>query len=319
MSILGCLRAEALRYLPMPPRVWVQFVIWATLHTSSLLFMEKGALDPGSLPLRRRLGIIVRTWSNIRRLPLREETGNFRYSKFDFILKRSAQVLFLLMAQRVISSLSINAFKSLSINLSDFAPSKQGILPPFNGKDLSLRAVLSLQWIWDTYIILNACHHLFAMVFVAALRWDLPEDWPPLFGSVAEAYSLRRFWGVFWQRLHVVPFEHFMPRFLVQDQRGKLSGTCRSSLRALWVFTISALCHIAVNWVVLHQGGTVPELRFFLSNFFICLVEKLTTSWLPCISRSSTLRFLGYFWVMVIFFCLVPSWRYPLILAELLQ
>lgn len=41
------------------------------------------------------------------------------------------------------------------------------------------------------------------------------SQWPALFGSIAEAYSLRRFWGVFWHRLHVAVFEAYMPSFLL--------------------------------------------------------------------------------------------------------
>ncbi|KAI1125682.1 hypothetical protein F5Y10DRAFT_294461 [Nemania abortiva] len=287
--------------------------------------MEQGVLDLRPLPRIQRLTIVTRTWANIRRVPLRENTGTVRRGNPNFALKKATQICILLSIQKAISSLSFYALVGLGIQLSDFGPSKQGFFPPFNIKDLCLRAVFSLQWVWDTYFILNLCHHVLALIFVAALRWDLPEEWPPLFGSMTEAYSLLRFWGIFWQRLHVVPFELFMPELLVSShqktrgQRGTLSGACRGPLRALWMFTLSALCHTAVNWIVLGQGGAIHELRFFLSNFCICLVEKSVAPWFKKIPGITILQFLSYIWVIIVFLCLVPNWRYPLILAELVQ
>jgi len=43
----------------------------------------------------------------------------------------------------------------------------------------------------------------FAANFVSLLQWDQPDGWPPLFGSISEVYSLRRFWGVFGHQLNL--------------------------------------------------------------------------------------------------------------------
>ena len=40
---------------------------------------------------------------------------------------------------------------------------------------------------------------------------DRPEEWPPLFGSISEAYTLRRFWGVFWHKLDLGIFKMYTP------------------------------------------------------------------------------------------------------------
>ncbi|OBT74656.1 hypothetical protein VF21_07014 [Pseudogymnoascus sp. 05NY08] len=62
---------------------------------------------------------------------------------------------------------------------------------------------MSVQWIWSSYVVLTLSHDILAIFFVTLLRWDQPSQWPALFGSIAEAYSLRRFWGVFWHLLHI--------------------------------------------------------------------------------------------------------------------
>ncbi|KAI0100944.1 membrane bound O-acyl transferase family-domain-containing protein, partial [Nemania sp. FL0031] len=270
MILLGCLRTEALQSLPLPPRLWVQFVLSAALHTSSTLILEQGHLTLENLSFSRRLKTVVRTWANIRRVPLKGEAGNIQHTHIVSMWK-VIHIFFLVITQKIISSLFFYALVSLNIQMSDFGSVKQGLVLPLGAKDVCLRAMLSLRWIWDTYFLLNICHHFLALTFVAILRWDLPQEWPPLFGSVADTYSLLRFWGVFWHRLHTNVFEVLMPQVLMnalqqaREPRRRRSTAWEKSLRALWMFTLSALYHIAVNWVVLGQGNTVHELRFFLS------------------------------------------------------
>ncbi|KAI8949634.1 membrane bound O-acyl transferase family-domain-containing protein [Xylaria longipes] len=173
----------------------------------------------------------------------------------------------------------------LDVNILDFGPANQRLLPSITTKTLCLRTILSVHWIWDAYVILVTFHDIFAIIFVSLLRWDSPEEWPPLFGSVGEAYTLRRFWGVFWHRLHLAPFELLMRPFLIlQDPAPPMHwnqnhGSFRPDfwyklLRALSIFLLSAICHIGVDWVTAGNRNTLSELRFFLSNFCICLAEK---------------------------------------------
>ncbi|KAF2118163.1 hypothetical protein BDV96DRAFT_379060 [Lophiotrema nucula] len=68
-------------------------------------------------------------------------------------------------------------------------------------RETQLCAFISLYWIWNTVLILETFHTLFAIIFVTLLGLDESEEWPWLFGSPSQAYTLRRFWGRFWHRL----------------------------------------------------------------------------------------------------------------------
>ncbi|KAK3304336.1 membrane bound O-acyl transferase family-domain-containing protein [Chaetomium strumarium] len=166
-----------------------------------------------------------------------------------------------------------NALHGLHLSRRDFGPDKQGLLPPLTERDLYLRALVSSQWIWDTCLLLTSAHDLLAAVFVSVLQWDRPPEWPPLFGSITEAYSLRRFWGVFWHRLHVAVFDAYLSMVF----RVKSDITFRA-LRALWMFMLSALFHAISNWVLTRRFHAVPESRFFLSNYVVCLAETILES-----------------------------------------
>ncbi|OTA81200.1 hypothetical protein M434DRAFT_47183, partial [Hypoxylon sp. CO27-5] len=166
----------------------------------------------------------------------------------------------------------------LEISAEDFAPVHQGLLPSLTHRGICLRTIISFHWIWSTYYLLTSAHDILAILFVSILQWDLPSEWPCLFGSVLEAYSLRRFWGVFWQRLHVHIIAAYTPNFLCSveiGQRGNLWWGRRmtNALRALWIFLMSACCHALVNLVVSQKNTIRLELHFFLANYMACLME----------------------------------------------
>jgi hypothetical protein len=51
-----------------------------------------------------------------------------------------------------------------------------------------------LTWLLVTRILVDGWHRTLSIIFVGSgfLR---PDAWPPLFGSVWDAYTLRKFWG----------------------------------------------------------------------------------------------------------------------------
>ncbi|AEO63645.1 uncharacterized protein THITE_26742, partial [Thermothielavioides terrestris NRRL 8126] len=167
-----------------------------------------------------------------------------------------------------------NTLYGLHLSIGDFGPDKRGFLPPLSKRDLTLRALISSKWIWDTYLLLSAAHDLLAVLFVSVLQWDRSDEWPALFGNITEAYSLRRFWGVFWHRLHVRVFDAYMPSIALQAKMVRRAIVSRA-LRALWMFTLSAICHAVSNWVLTKRSNATHELRFFLSNYVVCLAETV--------------------------------------------
>ncbi|KAB5585651.1 hypothetical protein GE09DRAFT_33210 [Coniochaeta sp. 2T2.1] len=181
-----------------------------------------------------------------------------------------------------------------------------------------------------------------AVIFVIILEWDQPEEWPPLFGSITDAYSLSLFWGAFWHRCHVNVFEAYMPspdafpfrrnpklRFGLQlDRKFKnarwVKHVVKNAARALWRFSMSAVCHCAMHWVSTGRTNACVEFRFFLLNWGVCLTETVGARVIDSnvlLHRTShiqrcVIRTLGYVWVLWVFFSLVPSWQYPLVLVR---
>ncbi|PTB77091.1 hypothetical protein M440DRAFT_1332186 [Trichoderma longibrachiatum ATCC 18648] len=222
------------------------------------------------------------------------------------------------------AALTTRALRSLHVTSHDFALPNQGIIPRLAARGLSIRGVVSVHWIWTSYTVLSGAHDILAIMFVSLLGWDGPEEWPPLFGSAVEAYSLRRFWSKFWHQLHSRTCEPLMPPFLRarSQRRRKKHDFLRNSLRALWIFCLSAMFHALSNWVTFRKGYAALELRFFLCNFGVCLLEtvgeRAMGGFMKPAHRKLT-RPAGYAWVLFVFVCLVPGWKYPVMVEKALN
>ncbi|KAM7189680.1 hypothetical protein V8F33_009928 [Rhypophila sp. PSN 637] len=242
----------------------------------------------------------------------------------------------------------------LHLTPRDFYMTKQTLLPqlPMTRRDLFLRTYMSFAWIWVTYFKLSVAHDILSILFVWILQWDQPSEWPPLFGSVADAYSLRRFWGVFWHPLHTATLVAYMPSWRATSsppqlqpppdhQDGKkpqqkssannlaMAPPLQKALRALGVFTQSAIIHSVTNWIMTGRSNMTMELRFFLSKFVVCFLEvalkrqmrglrevprktrqnKTETVGAWNIWTAMVRRAGGYIWVMCVIFCLASPWQ----------
>ncbi|RXW19783.1 hypothetical protein EST38_g6073 [Candolleomyces aberdarensis] len=62
------------------------------------------------------------------------------------------------------------------------------------------RTLSVFQFVGMTYCGLRMMHSFLSAAFVGT-KISEPEDWPLLFGSLGEAYTVRRFWGKFWHQL----------------------------------------------------------------------------------------------------------------------
>ncbi|KAI0187380.1 hypothetical protein F4808DRAFT_454359 [Astrocystis sublimbata] len=271
------------------PGITIPFVIGVTFHTTALIIFDQHVMDLRSLSFSQQAWALMRTWMNIRRLaragyPDYHEKITGSSERLSFLICQSYQIIILWAVGRVI-----------------------GVLYP---------ATVSVHWIWATYHTLSLWHCALGILSVVALRWDNPSDWPPLFGSVFESYSLRRFWGVFWHRLHVAPFSAWIPPSLHRI----------GAVRALWIFLLSGACHAMVNWTMYHHNTFRHDMRFFLTSYALCLVETIVSMARRRIGANSRgtgskpsfgFRLLGYCWVITFLVCTVPGWHYPLIYHNL--
>lgn len=307
--------------------LFVPLVHGFTLHAISILLSREPNLQVRTLPRLQRIRKIVLLETDLRGLqhngkstPTREggEPG-----RLFFATKKTIHALGLWLLGYVVTKIVlVRVFQFLEISLDDFAPEKQSFLPSMEYHDLAIRSILSTQWIWSTYCLMTAAHDLCAVLFVSILGWDSAFDWPRLYGPLSNAFSLRRFWGSFWHKLHVTPFDAFMPSSLHRQKSDSAQvTTLKNMLRSLWVFAMSAACHARMNWALYRQNTFVAEVRFWMVNWAVCLLETILSrtmkdAWVDLRFRRQHWRLrrvLGYLFVWAFFMCTVPAWQYPLL------
>ncbi|KAF9252962.1 hypothetical protein DTO006G1_2193 [Penicillium roqueforti] len=110
-------------------------------------------------------------------------------------------------------------------------------------------------------------------IFFVGIGLDSPADWPPAFGSMADAFTLRNFWGKFWHQFMRQPFTS-ISNFIARD----FLHLTRSSMLERYtnifiVFLISAMFHVMVDIlqsVPMERSGSMP---FYLSFVFGIMLE----------------------------------------------
>ncbi|KAI0095490.1 membrane bound O-acyl transferase family-domain-containing protein [Daldinia grandis] len=284
-------------------------------------------------PSRSSISAACWIWNNPRRLPCRRPgPGSAPWQKLlKFALFRICKIgIIILVDQAFVQKASkyINATSTIL----DFTPDQEPILRRlFVGSEddlisvhqLLLRSFVSVSWIWTNILILESCHAILSLLFVVILRFDDPEDWPPLFGNPAEAWTVRRFWGKFWHRIASPTFYICAKIFSQRVLKLKPGSTIYKAIVAFGIFLLSGLIHAITAWKV-GQGEAHRDFLFFCANYLAVGAEIFVSRLLrnlvhktkyEALLRDARVRVagkaLGFVWVFAWFFWLVPRWLYP--------
>ncbi|KAL2003549.1 hypothetical protein VTN02DRAFT_3439 [Thermoascus thermophilus] len=159
------------------------------------------------------------------------------------------------------------------------------------------------------------------LAFLAVLfGFGEPRDWPPCFGSIFDAYSVRRFWRMVWHQSFTHRFLS-VALFLIHDVCKFPRGTSVARYaRFLTVFLISGVVHLLIDTaagIPLHESGAI---QFFCTQVLGILMEELVAGaycrgCTTCGKRLPPLveRLIGYAWVGAFLVWCVPAYMYPML------
>ncbi|KAJ3580174.1 hypothetical protein NPX13_g392 [Xylaria arbuscula] len=169
-----------------------------------------------------------------------------------------------------------------------------------------------LFWL-ATYFILDMFYCAASLLGVM-LGFGAVDRWRPLFGSVTQSSSIRRFWGQFWHQAMrpklTSPAFYMTYTVLGYKRRGRMGRYVFIML----TFAVSGLFHTAQEYtagVPLEQSGSM---RFFCMQGIGILIEdaaqgvRLSLGVAP---RKSGGQWLGYVWVVLWMIWTTPAWAYP--------
>ncbi|CAG9988671.1 unnamed protein product [Clonostachys byssicola] len=177
--------------------------------------------------------------------------------------------------------------------------------------------LLRLHWVLvqivPDYCTLSSYHDILAIIGVAT-RVDDPSEWPPMYGSIAEAYTVRRFWSSFWHLLIYRSFSTFSKSILAIlgiSGRHPISRYTHNIL----VFLLSGIMHEIVPWLLtpdqcMKCGCHHQIWRFVLQVFGMMVEGAVQFVWIklerwlfgPGVEQVrlyvAMKRCLGYMWVL---------------------
>ena len=148
--------------------------------------------------------------------------------------------------------------------------------PPHLDYDRALRVRLGMLYdiciadaLWFTSL-----HTLTAALYVSVLQLDMPHEWTPLFGPPSAAYSVRRYWGVYWHDFIRESFSAHIKLFT----RGWCGWVKASALRRVVensaVFVVSGGMHALVIFVQTKGRGNMScVVMWFAAQMLPIVVE----------------------------------------------
>ncbi|KAG2016396.1 toxin biosynthesis protein [Coprinopsis cinerea AmutBmut pab1-1] len=152
-------------------------------------------------------------------------------------------------------------------------------------------------------------------ILVVAVGLVQPEEWPFMYGSVWEGYTVRRCWSKVWHQ-NMKRFMMAHTNYLADILHLPHSSPLRRSFKLYLSFAISALIHYCGDYMLIQSWhGATGALIFFFSQAVAITFESAVISAAKSLLglRRATwwTRAVGYVWVIAWFSVMLPVWIEP--------
>ncbi|PLB43282.1 hypothetical protein P170DRAFT_459746 [Aspergillus steynii IBT 23096] len=152
-------------------------------------------------------------------------------------------------------------------------------------------------------------YHLFAFTSIF-MKWSKPEDWPPFYGSLADAYSLRSLWSRVWHQSNSHKFRA-ISRFFARDVFGLQPGTLAERYaKVLIVFATSAFMHFLIDLSSGVSAASSGAVQFFCTQALGLMTEDFVISAYLLYAAE---RMIGFLWVGGFLVWSFPAYLYPML------
>ncbi|KAH8728506.1 membrane bound O-acyl transferase family-domain-containing protein [Phaeosphaeriaceae sp. PMI808] len=174
--------------------------------------------------------------------------SNHTYSKTQFLLRHTWTIFYSCVAQYTwwafTSFYVVDYYTPKSTRMAYFFRRLPG---SFTAEEMWSRFSLTFNWCIVNMFFYEAYHSLFAIIFVG-LGADTPSRWSmSLFGSVSEAWSVRRYWGKHWHNYIYHSFTSHT-KIVTREWLGMRRGShVTRLLENTIVFAVSGFMHSLVR------------------------------------------------------------------------
>jgi hypothetical protein len=165
---------------------------------------------------------------------------------------------------------------------SDWRPSKTHMTPQiingtFTFRDLWLRVVLAFYAYSGSALTICGAHTVCALIAVGIFNSPL-QEWPPLFGDITQAYTLRRWYSHFW---HKAMRKAFTIHAVVVTEKGlglRKHTIPGRSVILLLSFFFSGIMHSVTGWDSGPCSDHFAPVRSFVEFGIFILLEQAVMS-----------------------------------------
>ncbi|KAI1873440.1 hypothetical protein JX265_005062 [Neoarthrinium moseri] len=186
-------------------------------------------------------------------------------------------------------------------------------LAEVDAEELFLRVAGTVGFWVNMACYISTMYSFLAVVFVG-LGLDTPADWPPVFGSISDGWTIQRFWGLTWHQtlrsLLSANCDYLLLSLLRLPRQSMLTRHAR--LGASFVLS-GALHHIvdALVGVPLCESGMF---KFFVMQWVGIIIEDVLATLGRVVGEGrpgQKMRYMGYAWVFLWLVWTTPSVFYP--------
>ncbi|KAH7174891.1 acetyltransferase [Fusarium flagelliforme] len=173
-----------------------------------------------------------------------------------------------------------------------------------------------VAWAIPGRVTIDFTYRILSIVAVLS-GFSSPEQWPPLFGSIWDAYTIRGFWSTFWHsycRWTLTTISNFICRDLLRLPRPSL---VERYMNVAGVFLTSAVIHMAIDAHCWGPPSKFPALAFFGSCVIGIIIEDTVQALWRRITVSQKSggvptwhKLVGYLWVSFWFVMTAPWYLY---------
>ncbi|PPR01958.1 hypothetical protein CVT24_011107 [Panaeolus cyanescens] len=155
-------------------------------------------------------------------------------------------------------------------------------------------------WFHLAYM-LSPGYRLMSIVGVA-LGLSKPRNWPDMFASPREAYTIRRFWGIFWHKLFRRIFTTHAD-FIASKLQLPKTGLFQRYFKTFVIFGFSGILHLGGDAIAMHSITDSGLMITFLLQAVAIMTED-GVLWLlgrAGLRRSRFTKMVGYVYVFLWF------------------
>ncbi|EFW14251.1 hypothetical protein D8B26_007019 [Coccidioides posadasii str. Silveira] len=169
----------------------------------------------------------------------------------------------------------------------------------------------------QSIVILKGFHDICALLFVG-LGFDVPDEWPPFFGSIQHAFTVRGYWSGFWHLLMHRGLSAYATLVLHHVLRIRRRSLFSRLVHGLLVFLISGFCHAVMHNYTMPGCNKMPVIIFYALQPVALTIEAVVQiiwktwrsrhldSFPKTKSEGVMLHSIGYLWVILWF-----TWSEP--------